>query len=286
MKLSHRICMLSSFLSLNIHAAESLKLPLSILTQLPEQVRTKLVDKSNYQHKQQVTPYPYLCRPEHGREVISIKPIDMTSALNISSDKDSLIYTYVDADPSVRVQGTIDVANTQEFLDYLDSVEKQTRHHSIRRSGHKSDLFDALVRSFEEILEDAGAEKLSLEDILLYADGFETMAKWVDVSYSGQSLTVLLYHFVCGNLDCTIRHGGIYTVPQIRWHCQQDSDTCPFDEAEEQEEFRNLTQNELFHFLMVVLKQPSPIYDTLLTEEQTILKNKLLALLPSKQPEA
>ena len=72
------------------------------------------------------------------------------------------------------------------------------------------------------------------------------MLKWVDVSYMTNNLSVLLYRFTCGNLHCTIRYGNAYRIPQISWECEPDAETCPLND--DQQEFRDLTQNELFHF--------------------------------------
>ena len=116
-----------------------------------------------------VTPYPRFYTPRHpvieesATAVITTHPIDNQSILNITKQQGALMYEYKGVEPLFTVTGTIDACNAQDFLDYLNDIEK-TNIKNILRGGNKEGLFDALVDCFYERLNEKSTEETSLEE--------------------------------------------------------------------------------------------------------------------------
>lgn len=299
MKLSQSLFILFSFLSFLAQAEQSIRPPASILKLLPQRICTKLEQKILYQKKQKVTPYPHFCESldRDATEEITIKPIDATNTLSFTMQEDAnkgkrFIYKYRGIDPLFTMECEMDTSTAKEILDYLYVVEREKLKQKRICGAHRDILFDALRELFDERLQERAQKKkqeqeqppeLNQEDIFLRIDDRTTL-KWVDVVDSEHSFRVHLYRFVCGNLNCTIRYGLSQKVPQIRWSCQTDTDECPL--SDKIGIFRDLTDNEIFHFLIILSEHDKPIPKTLLSKDQQLLTQQMLACLKPKYPDS
>lgn len=266
---------LSYFFALNVYATEVLKLPLSISQNLPEKVRVAIESKRRYQKQQDFTPYPRFCRSLCSVDDICINSVDATNILSFSTEQGNIVYQYVGIDPSFYIKDTIDASNAQEFLDYIHNVEQQNLQKSRTRNAHKYTLLNVLKGCYQNNLK-APKESMPIElDTLLNINETKTI-KWVDIVYVDDDFNEHLYLFSCGNLNCTISYGGVYGMPKIRWSCQNGSSGCPLNNSFAG--YRDLTQNEIFNFILILSEQNSPLDVTLLTETQHLLKEQIRSL--------